>query len=359
MTSDPIHGELGEFILYQTEDGQATVQMRAVGGTVWLTQAQIAALFGTTPQNISQHLRTVYGDGEVVKEATCKKFLHVAAEGSRSVQRNTLYYSLEAVLAVGYRIKSHRGVQFRQWATTTLKEYLVKGFVMDDARLKDGRGYDYFDELLERIRDIRASEKRFYQKITDIFSTAVDYDSASQIARDFFASAQNKVIYAVTGQTAAELIIARSNPEEPNMGLTSWGGDRVRKKDVTVAKNYLTQSEISELNRLTTMLLDFAEDRARARREITMAQWAEHVDRFLVFNEREVLSGPGRISHASMEKQVQSRYDSFSAARRKAEDRVAEATHMHELEMLHKKLRSEQPPERLISLDRPEESPHA
>lgn len=212
----------GELILYRTEDGRDTIRLRVVDGTVWLTQAEIAGLFDTTPQNVTQHLGTVFGDGELDEAATCKDFLQVQTEGTRSVRRTLKVYNLDAILAVGYRVRSPRGSQFRRWATTVLREFLVKGFVLDDPRLKEPGGLDYFDELLRRIRDIRASEKRFYQKVRDLFkASSVDYDGTTETAKAFFATIQNKLVFAVTGHTAAELIVARADPAKPNMALTS------------------------------------------------------------------------------------------------------------------------------------------
>jgi hypothetical protein len=283
----------GEIILYQTEDGRSRIQLRAADGTVWLTQAQMGELFAITTATVNRHIVSILGDGEL-DEATISQHEIVRMEGSREA----LVYNLDMILAVGYRVRSARGVQFRQWATTMLREYLVKGFVLNDERLKEPGGFDYFDELLERIREIRASEKRFYQKIRDLFAaTSVDYDSASALARTFFATIQNKLIYAVAGRTAAELIVERADPARPNMGLTSWKGSRVRKGDVAVSKNYLDSDEMSMLNMLTTQSLDFAELQARRRREITMAEWAEATDRFITMNDMKVLSGAGRISN--------------------------------------------------------------
>jgi hypothetical protein len=231
----------GELMLYRTEDGRDTFQLRVEDGSVWMTQAEIAALFENTPQNVTQHLKVVYDEGELSVESTCKDFLQVRQEGGRQVKRTTKLYNLQAILAVGYRVRSERGTQFRRWATTTLNEYLIKGFVMDDERLKQPGGFDYFDELLERIRDIRTSEKRFYQKVRDLFAlTSADYNAKTASASLFFKTIQNKMVFAATGQTAAELIVARADPARPNMALTAWKGERVRKGDVTTSKNYLT-----------------------------------------------------------------------------------------------------------------------
>jgi len=315
----------GELILYRTEDGRDTIRLRVVDGTVWLAQAEIAALFDTTPQNVTQHLGTIYGDGELDETATCKDSLQVQQEGARAVRRSLKVYHLDAILAVGYRVRSPRGSQFRRWATTVLREFLVKGFVLDDVRLKEPAGLDYFDELLRRIRDIRASEKRFCQKVRDLFkASSVDYDGTAETAKAFFATIQNKLVFAVTGRTAAELIVARADPAKPNMALTNWVGDHVRKADVTVSKNYLSAGEIDQLNRLTTMFLDFAEDRASRRQETRMVDWIAQADRFLAFNEREVLKGKGRMSHEQMEEIAHSRFDAFEASRRAAEAIEAE-----------------------------------
>jgi len=243
----------GEVIVYRSPDGRALVQLRAVAGTVWLTQAQLAELYDTSVPNIAQIIRRVLDDGEV-SQATINSELRVQAEGARQVQREVKIYNLDMVLAVGYRVTIPRAVQFRQWATTVLREYLVKGFALDDPRLKDPAGTDYFDELLQRIRDIRASERRFYQKVRDLFTvSSADYDGTSTTAKAFFATIQNKLLFAVTCRTAAELVLQRSDARSPSMGLTTWTGDRIHKSDVVVAKNDLTEPEISELNRLTTM----------------------------------------------------------------------------------------------------------
>ncbi len=345
MSPEDGKGE-GELILYRTEDGRDAVQLRLVDGTVWLTQAEIALLFETTPQNITQHLGAIYDQGELTLEATCKQSLQVRTEGNRQVQRTAKLYNLNAILAVGYRVRSARGTQFRRWATEVLNDYLVKGFVMNDERLKNPGGIDYFDELLERIRDIRASEQRFYQKVRDLFAaTSADYDPKTDTAKTFFATIQNKLVFAITGMTAAELIVARADPAQPNMALTSWKSDRVRKGDVATSKNYLTASEISDLNLLTTAFLDFAELRARSRQQTTMAEWTAQTDRFVAFNERGVLQGAGRVSHAQMEKVVHERFDAFDARRRTAEAEAAEQQAIDDLsELEHEARRLSRPP---------------
>lgn len=323
----------GELIVYRSDDGRAEVQLRAVQGTVWLTQTQMSALYDTSVPNIAQIIRRVLDDGEVTA-ATINSELRVAAEGSRQVRREVKIYDLDMVLAVGYRVTTPRAVQFRQWATTVLREYLVKGFALDDARLKDARGADYFDELLERIRDIRASEKRFYMKVRDVFTTSVDYDSGTETARTFFATVQNKLLHAVTGRTAAELVDQRCDPDAPNLGLTSWAGSRVRKNDAGVAKNYLTRDEIDELNRLTTRFLDDAEDRARRRLATTMADWVARTDNFLTFAERDVLSGAGSVSADAAKAISAERYTEFDERRRAEEAARAAAEEEDDLRAL-------------------------
>ncbi|MGY4328846.1 hypothetical protein ACVWWG_003263 [Bradyrhizobium sp. LB7.2] len=319
MSDAPSRGEL---ILYRTEDGRDTIRLRVVDGTVWLTQAEIAGLFDTTKQNVSLHLKNIFDDGELPRDSVVKESLTTAADGKAYP---TAHYHLDAILAVGYRVRSPRGSQFRRWATTVLREFLTKGFVLDDLRLKEPGGLDYFDELLRRIRDIRASEKRFYQKVRDLFKTSsVDYDGTAETAKAFFATIQNKLVFAVTGQTAAELIVARADPKKANMALTTWTGDRIRKADVTVSKNYLDAGEIEQLNRPTTMFLDFAEERASRRQETKMVDWIAQTDRFLAFNERDVLKGKGRMSHERMEEIAHSLFETFDAGRRAAEADEAE-----------------------------------
>jgi hypothetical protein len=324
----------GEVILYRSDDGQSLVQLRAVGGTVWLTQAHMAELYDTSVPNIVQIIRRVLADGEV-DQSTTNSELRVQLEGTRQVQREVKVYNLDMVLAVGYRVTTPRAVQFRQWATTVLKEYLVKGFALQDERLKDPAAADYFDELLARIREIRASEKRFYQKVREIFKvTSADYTSTSQTAKTFFATIQNKLIYAATGHTAGELVLDRADPSSPNMGLTTWKGEQVRKSDAAISKNYLTEAEVSDLNRITTMFLDFAEDRARRRRPTLMAEWVAQTDRFLSFNERSVLSGPGRVSASAVEQVIADRYAEFDEARRALEAEQAAADELQDLQEL-------------------------
>ena len=308
----------GEMILYSTEDGRAEIQLRADGGTVWLTQAQMAELFQTSPQAITQLLGSIFREEELSPEATCKESLQVRTEGSRRVRRKIKIYNLDAILAVGYRVRSPRGVQFRRWATTVLREYLVKGFAMNDERLKDPQR-DYFDELLDRIRAIRASEARFYRKVRDILALSSDYDPASRMASSFFARIQNKMLHAVTGHTAAELLVARSDSESRTMGLTTWKGQRVRKQDVGTSKNYLDEAEIRDLNLIVTMFLDTAELRASRRQVMTLTEWDRVLDRFLAGNELPILAGGGIVSAADARDVVDERYAVFDAKRRAAE----------------------------------------
>lgn len=308
----------GEIILYSAPDG-AQVQLRTVDGTVWLSQAQLAELYDTSKQNVQQIVARILSDGEQ-GEVTVNSELTVRTEGPRRVRRHITVYNLDMILAVGYRVTTARAVQFRQWATTVLREYLVKGFAMQDERLKDPGGVDYFDELLERIRDIRASEKRFYQKVREIFAaSSADYAGTSDTAHEFFATIQNKLLFAVTGHTAGELLIARADPVSDNMGLTSWKGPKVRKGDVAISKNYLSTDEVSELNLLTTRFLDFAEDRARRRLQITMAEWVTQTDRFLDFDERGILTGPGKVSAGEAERITAARYQQYDQHRRALE----------------------------------------
>lgn len=305
------------FLMYQTENGDTKIHVRLEGDTVWMTQKAMAELFQTSTQNITLHIKNIYAEGELLEESTCKNYLQVQNEGAREVKRQSKHYNLEMIIAVGYRVRSHRGTQFRQWATERLNEYMVKGFTMDDERLKDMRniGSDYFDELLERIRDIRASERRFYQKITDIYATSIDYDPNSTIAREFFATVQNKLHFAIHGHTASELIVERADATKPNMGLTSWKGDKVRKHDVTVAKNYLTQGELSDLNRIVTMYLDYAESQAKKKKPMYMKDWAQKLDAFLEFNEHDILTNAGKISTKLAEQIATEQYEIFHQQR--------------------------------------------
>jgi len=312
-----------DLILYRTEDGRTRIEVRLADETVWMTQALIAQLYQTTPQNITLHLKAIYQDAELDETATCKEFLQVQQEGSRRVARDRKFYNLQAILAVGYRVRSTRGVQFRRWATERLNEYLVKGFTMDDERLKQGAsiGSDYFDEMLACIRDIRSSEKRFYQKIRDIYALAVDYDPQAEETHEFFRIVQNKLHFAISGKTAAELISERADASRPNMGLTAWKAAKVRKGDVTIAKNYLNEKEIAGLNRIVTMYLDYAEDQAKRHRQIFMRIWRDKLDAFLQFNEREILHDAGRVSKVVADRLAEEQYEVFNQQRLKDETR--------------------------------------
>ncbi|MFA6363244.1 virulence RhuM family protein [Methanoregula sp.] len=310
-----------EFIIYQTEGGETRVQVRLFERSVWLTQRLIADLYQKSVTTINEHIRNIYEDTELDPAATIRKFRIVQSEGGRKVERLVDFYNLDVILAVGYRVRSSRGTQFRQWATKSLREYVVKGFVLDDERLKEGTGLgeDYFDELLERIRDIRASERRFYQKITDIYATSIDYNPHHQITLDFFKTVQNKMHWAIHGHTAAELIAERANGNKPNMGLTTWKQapkGRIHKTDVTVAKNYLTQEEISNLNLIVNQYLDFAEFQARQRKSMTMEDWIVKLDGFLKLNDREILQTAGRISAERAHQKAEAEFEQFEQRRR-------------------------------------------
>ncbi len=330
-----------EIILYQTEDGLTRVQLRLHEGTAWLTQKQLAELYQVTVAAISQHILNIFEEGELVPEATIKHFLTVRTEGNRSISRTVEHYSLPVVLAIGYRVRSARGTQFRRWATTRLEEYLVKGFTLDDLRLENPPGPgspDYFDELLERIRRIRMSERRFYQKLTDVYARcSVDYDPNAEVTKTFYATVQNKMHWAIHGHTAAELVRARADASLPHMGLTNWkDGPKgpIRKSDVTIAKNYLSAEELAALERIVGMYLDYAEEQARKRRPMTMAVWVAKLDGFLQFNERNVLTHAGMVSQALAAAHAEAELERYDAAQRRLEaevpssdfDRLVEAT---------------------------------
>ena len=330
-----------QLILYTTDDGKSQIQLRADLGTVWLTQLEMAELFDATKQNISLHLKNIIEDGELDAAATIKESLTVQTEGTRQVQRPVTLYNLDAILAVGYRVRSPRGVQFRRWASTVLKEYLVKGFVMDDERLKnpDGRP-DYFDEMLARIRDIRASEKRFYQKVRDLFALAADYDKTDEATQTFFATVQNMLLYAVTQKTAAELIVSRANPADLHFGLLTWKGAQVRKQDILVAKNYLTEDEVDTLNRLVVIFLETAELRAKRQAITSMVFWRENVGQIIVSNGFPLLSGAGTVSHARMEQKLEPLYLDFDQRRKAEEARAADAQDEAELKALENTIKN-------------------
>ena len=307
-----------QFIFYQGEDGSVKIQVILGDETIWATQNSIAEIFETTKQNVSYHLSNIYSEGELVKGATVKEILTVQREGSRNVSRNIEFYNLDVIISVGYRISSPKATTFRIWATSVLKEYMIKGFALDDERLKQGKqafGKDYFDELLERIREIRASERRFYLKITDIYATAIDYDKNAPITQLFFKTLQNKLEYAITKHIASEIIRSRADSNKPNMGLTTWKnikkGGKIQKSDVGVAKNYLTEDEISELNILVNMYLDYAELQAKRNRTMTMKDWVEKLDTFLQFNEYDLLKDSGRMRADVAKNFAEKEYDKF------------------------------------------------
>ncbi len=311
----------GEFLMFTSDDGRAKVECRFESDTLWLSQASMADLYGKDVRTINEHLGNIYQEGELVQNATIRKFRIVRQEGNRQVTRSIDHYNLEAVLAVGYRVRSSRGTQFRQWATRTLQEYLVKGFLMDDERLKNppvGKSVvpDYFDELLERIRDIRASERRMYLRVREIFALAADYQPSLAETTRFFQIIQNKLHYACTGHTAPELIAQRADATQPNMGLTTFKGSEVRKGDVTTAKNYLTEAEINELNRIVVMWLDFAEDQASRRQQVFLHDWQTKLDQFLQFNDRDVLSDAGQVSKQQADERALAEYQRFDEQRR-------------------------------------------
>jgi len=304
---EPVKSDL---ILYQTEDGQTRIEIRLQDETVWMSQKLMAELFQTSVPNINMHISNIFEEGELASDSVIKDFLTTTADGKNY---QTKFYNLDVIIAVGYRVKSNRGTQFRRWATERLHEHLVKGFTMDDKRLKEGVniGSDYFDEMLERIRDIRSSEKRFYQKIRDIYKLAVDYDPKAEETLEFFQIVQNKLHFGISGKTAAELISERADATRPNMGLTSWRGTKVRKGDVTIAKNYLNVEEIEGLNRIVTMYLDYAEDQAKRHRQIFMRDWRKKLDAFLRFNERDILTNAGKVSKAVADQLALDQYEIF------------------------------------------------
>lgn len=314
-----------DLILYTSDDGQTRLVLREISGQVWLSQLEMAELYQTTKQNISLHVQNILDEGELVAEATVKENLTVQTEGTRDVKRSIQLYALPMIIAVGYRVRSTRGTQFRKWATQTLGEYLVKGFVMDDERLKNppvehSTAPDYFDELLERIRDIRASERRMYLRVREIFALAADYEPSLRETTEFFKVIQNKLHFATTGLTAAELIHSRADANKPNMGLTAFKGNEVRKGDITVAKNYLTEAEIKQLNRIVTMWLDYAEDQASRKKQVFLKDWISKLDDFLSFNERDVLQNAGRLSKKDADKKAQTEFEQYTAQQRQLKE---------------------------------------
>ncbi len=315
----------GQFLVYATEDGRIKIDVRLEGETVWLTQQHMVELFQTTQQNISLHLQNTYDEGELEREATHKEYLSVRQEGNRQVTRTLDFYNLDAIISVGYRVKSAVATRFRIWATQRLKEYIVKGFVLDDERLKNpDQPFDYFDELLRRIQDIRTSERRFYQKITDIYATSIDYDPTMPESIGFFQTVQNKMHWAITGQTAAEIIHARADSAKPNMGLTNWRGVKVRKEDVTIAKNYLNEEELAALNNLVEQYLVFAEGQAMRRVPMHMKEWIGKLHGFLTLNDRDILNNAGQISHQIAKELAEAEYEKFNMNRIRQADEAGE-----------------------------------
>jgi hypothetical protein len=314
-TNKQKHAE-GQFLVYQTDDGRLKIDVRFEGETLWLAQQHMAQLFQTSQQNISLHVRNIYEEGELTSEATHKESLLVQREGNREVRRNVDFYNLDMIISVGYRVKSAIATRFRIWATRQLREYIVKGFLLDDERLKNpDQPFDYFEELLRRIQDIRTSERRFYQKVTDIYATSIDYDPTSEVSIQFFKTVQNKVHWAITGKTAAEIIHERVNAAKPNAGLTAWRGAVVRKQDVGVAKNYLNEPELLALNNLVEQYLVFAEGQAMRRVSMHMADWIVKLDGFLSLNDRDILTHAGRVSHEAALDKAEREYDKFNSLR--------------------------------------------
>lgn len=309
-------GNSSQFVIYQSEDGQTKLDVRFVGETVWLTQTFMAELFQTSADNISLHLKNIYAEGELDENLTTEDFSVVRQEGARQVKRTLKHYNLDAIISVGYRVQSHTATRFRQWATLHLREFIVKGFVLDDERLKNpDQPFDYFEELTRRIQDIRTSERRFYQKITDIYATSVDYDPTLDTSINFFKTVQNKVHWAITGQTAAEIIHNRADSGKTNMGLTNWRGTKVRKQDVVIAKNYLNQDELAALNNLVEQYLVFAEGQAMRRITMSMNDWITKLDGFLALNDRDILTHAGKMSHDMAKQLAEQEYEKFHEQR--------------------------------------------
>ena len=324
-------------IIYKTQDGKVKLSLYARDGSVWMNQNQIAELFDTSVPNISMHIANILNEKELEENSVIKNYLTTASDGKNY---EVAFYSLDMILAIGFRVRSKRGTQFRQWANRNLKEYMIKGFVMDDDRLKnpDGRP-DYFDELLARIRDIRASEKRFYQKVRDLFKLSNDYDETDKATQMFFAETQNKLLFAVTNQTAADIVVSRADAQKQNMGLTSWKGTIVRKGDVFTAKNYLTEDEIDTLNRLVVVFLESAELRAKNRQDITMDFWQENVDKIIEFNDKKLLKDRGSVSKSQMEKIAGQVYEDFNNKRKIADAQQADLEDLKQIEMLEKQIK--------------------
>lgn len=329
---------MSELILYSSDDGQTRLHLRVDGETAWLSQLEIAELFQTSKQNVSLHANNIFADGELSRGSVVKESLTTATDGKKY---RTQLYNLDLILAIGYRVRSPRGVQFRQWATAHLKEFLQKGFVMDEERLKNPGGWDFFDELLAKIREIRASEKRFYQKVRELFALSSDYRVREQETALFFAEVQNKLLYAVTGHTAAELVLKRANASQPNMALMTWSGSRVRKQDVIVAKNYLSADEIDTLNRLVVIFLEQAELRVKQRQDLSLDFWRGNVDKMLAFNDQPILEGAGSVSREHMERIAHERYALFDQQRREAERIQSDADDLKEIEQIEQDLKKQ------------------
>ncbi|EGQ8195418.1 virulence RhuM family protein [Vibrio parahaemolyticus] len=339
MTKTPPQAPHGEFVLFTSADGRTRVECRFESDTLWLSQAMIGELYGKAKATISEHIKNIFAEGELDENSVVRLYRTTAADGK---SYNVQYFSLPLVLAVGYRVRSSRGTQFRQWATQTLEEYLIKGFAMDDERLKNppvGHSAvpDYFDEMLERIRDIRASERRVYLRVKEIFTMAADYEPSNQETNRFFQTIQNKLHYACTHMTAAELIASRVDASKPDMGLTSFKGDEVRKTDVTIAKNYLREDEIKELNRIVNMWLDFAEDQALRRKQVFLQDWADKLDQFLSFNDRDVLSGAGKISKKDADNKAKLEFDRFAEQRHRLKESEGAIANIAALKAILKK----------------------
>ncbi|MDC5889316.1 virulence RhuM family protein [Proteus mirabilis] len=329
----------GEFVLFRSEDGQTRVECRFESDTLWLSQSSICELYGKAKSTISEHIRNIFTEGELVEDSVVR-FYRTTADDAK--QYNVKYFNLSMILAIGYRVRSVRGTQFRQWATQTLEQYLIKGFVMDDERLKNppiGQSVvpDYFDEMLERIRDIRASERRVYLRVKEIFTMAADYEPSNKETNRFFQTIQNKLHFACTGMTAAELIASRADASQPDMGLTSYKFDEVRKTDVTIAKNYLRENELKELNRIVNMWLDFAEDQALRRKQVFLQDWDTKLDQFLSFNDRDVLQGAGGISKKAADEKAKEIFDIYAQKRRRLKETEGERANIAALKDLLKK----------------------
>jgi hypothetical protein len=328
-----------DIIIYNTDDGKTAVSLMSKDDNVWLNQQMLAELFDTSIPNISMHISNILKDNELNAVSVIKDYLTTATDGKNY---NVTFYSLDMILAIGFRVRSKRGTQFRQWANRNLKEYMIKGFVMDDERLKnpDGR-FDYYDELLERIRDIRASEKRFYQKVRDLFALSSDYDATDKATQMFFAETQNKLLYAVTKKTASEIIVSRADADVPNMALTNWKGKIVRKQDIYISKNYLTEDELDSLNRLVTIFLEVAELQAKDHKDITMKFWYENVDSIITFNKKALLVGKGSVSNVQMEEYVGKIYEKFNEQRKQYELQQADEQDMQELRILENNIKTQ------------------